>query len=267
MSDVSRARTLPFSERFALPAAGLLTFALLLAAPLSAQRADFLFGRPAATVAISSGWSMPGEGSDLFTETRQNVTIGQGDFASVPLQLDVGLHLSERFDLALGFEYAGRAVQGEWRDWVTLDDLPILQTTEFRRQRLAVGLRAYLFRQGRSVSRYAWIPRRWNPYVAGGAGVTWYDFIQDGDFVAQTGVDQGDIYRARVTSRGHGFTPWAAAGLDISVTPFFVLRTEVRQWWGTGGVDPSAFADYNDIDLSGLGVTVGFAFRTGGRGL
>ncbi len=242
-------------------------FALLAAAPLSAQRPDFLFGRPIATVAIGTGWSMPGEGSDLFAQTRRDLTIGRGDFASVPLQLDAGLHLGRRFDVALGFEYASRSVQGEWQDWVSMDDLPILQTTEFRRQRLALGLRAYLFPRGRSISRYAWIPRRWNPYVAGGAGMTWYDFTQHGDFVVPTGVDQADIFRSRVTSRGIGFTPWAAAGLDISITPYFVLRTEVRQWWGTGGVDPAAFANYNDIDLSGLSATIGFAFRTGGRGI
>jgi hypothetical protein len=255
--DVSRARGLALFT----------VLGLAVAAPLSAQRADFLFGRPVATVSISTGWSMPGEGSDLFAETRQNVTIGRGDFSSVPLQLDAGLHVGRRFDLNLGFEYTDRAVQGEWRDWVALDDLPILQTTEFRRQRLAAGMRAYLFPRGRSISQYAWIPRRWNPYVAGGAGVTWYNFTQHGDFVTPTGIDQADIFRARVTSRGHGFTPWAAAGLDISLTPYFVLRTEVRQWWGTGTVDPAAFGDYNDIDLSGLSATIGFAFRTGGRGI
>lgn len=237
---------------------------LAVAAPLSGQRADFLFGRPVATVAIGSGWSMPGEGSDLFAETRQKVTIDRGAFASAPIQLDAGLHLGERFDLAVGFEYADRSVQAEWRDWVTLDDLPILQTTEFRRQRLGAGLRAYLFPRGRSISEYAWIPRRWNLYLAGGAGVTWYDFLQHGDFVFE---ETADIYRARIGSRGYGFTPWAAAGLDITLTPYLVLRTEVRQWWGTGALDASAFGGYNDIDLSGLTASMGFAFRTGGRGL
>ena len=241
---------------------------LVSAVPVSAQRADFLFGRPVATVSLMTGWAMPGEGSDLFAQARDEVTIRRGDFASAPFLFELGVHAGERLDLAAGFEYAGRSVRAEWRDWVTADDLPIYQTTAFRRWRLTGGLKAYLFPRGRSISEYVWIPRGWTPYVAAGVGVTWYDFTQRGDFVVyEPGANEGDIYGAEVTSRGHGFTPYAATGLDVTLSRYFILRMEVRQHWGDGGVDPTAFTDFNDIDLSGLTGTIGIAFRTGGRGL
>ena len=241
---------------------------LLLAAPSSAQRADFLFGRPVATVSLMSGWAMPGESSDLFAQARDEVTIGRGDFASAPFLVELGVHAGDRFDIGVGFEYAGRSVRAEWREWVTADDLPIYQTTVFQRWRLTGGLKAYLFPRGRSISEYVWIPRGWTPYVAAGLGITWYDFTQRGDFVVyEPGANEGDIYGAEVTSRGHGFTPYAATGLDVTLSRYFILRMEVRQHWGTGGVDPAAFAGFDDIDLSGLTGTIGFAFRTGGSGL
>jgi hypothetical protein len=226
---------------------------LVLSAPLSAQRADFLFGRPAATVSVMTGWAMPGEGSDLFAQTRENLMVDRGDFASVPFLAELGVHAGDRFDVAVGFEYAGRSVRGEWQDWVTMDDLPIYLTTAFKRWRLTGGLKAYLFPRGRSISDFVWIPRGWTPYVAAGAGVTWYEFAQRGDF--------------DVTSRGHGFTPYAATGLDATLSRYFILRMEARHYWGDGGVDPTAFSGFNDIDLSGFSATIGIAFRTGGSGL
>lgn len=237
---------------------------LLLAAPVSAQRADFLFGRPAATVAFVSGWAMPGESSDLFAETREDMLMGRGDFATAPFMVEVGVRVRDRVDIAAGFEYAGRSVQTEWRDYVWQDDSPILQTAAFRRWRLMAGLKAYILPRGRSISEYAWVPRAWAPYVAAGAGVTWYEFTRRGDFVYEPTLD---IFEDRLESRGHGVTPYAAAGMDISLSSHFLFRAEVRQLWGSGGVDPAVYEGYNDIDLSGLRATFGFAVRMGERGV
>lgn len=237
---------------------------LLSAVPVSAQRADFLFGRPAATVSFVSGWAMPGESSDLFVETREDMMVARGDFATAPFMVEAGIHIGDRLDIAAGFEYAGRSVRAEWRDYVWQDDRPIFQTTDFRRYRLMAGLRAYLFPRGRSISDYVWIPRTVSPYVAAGAGVTWYEFTRRGDFVYEPTLD---IFEDRVVGRGYGLTPYAAAGLDLSLSPHFLIRAEVRQLWGSGGVDPTVWEGYNDIDLSGLRATLGFAFRTSGRGV
>ncbi|MDX1675847.1 MAG: hypothetical protein R3314_13725, partial [Longimicrobiales bacterium] len=58
---------------------------------------------------------------------------------------------------------------------------------------------------------------------------------------------------------------WVSAGVDVTLTPYFILRTELRHLWGTGTVDGSTFQGFDPIDLSGLRATIGVAFRTAGR--
>jgi hypothetical protein len=240
----------------------------MLASPAVSQTPDFLFGKPTATLSVMTGWSMPGEGSDVFTATRSDVTVRRGDFASVPVRVGLAIHLSERLDWTMGFEYAGRSVEAEWREWVWMDDSPIYQTAEFKRSRLETGFRAYLFPRGRLISEFAWIPGDWSPYLGAGGAVTWYDFTRRGDFVvSEPGANEGEIFGDRVTSTGHGLTPWAAAGVDVTLSPHLLLRLESRQYWGTGDVDRRAYEGYNDIDLSGTSLTIGFAVRVGGRGI
>ena len=254
-----RATETPGTRR-ALILGSLLLF-VLPAAPLGAQAADFLFGRPGATISVMTGLARPDESSDLFQFTRDQLTVGRGDFTSAMLGAEVGITARDHLDLTLGLEYAGRSVGSEMREWVTEDDRPIRQTTEYRRWRVTAGAKAYLLDRGRSVSQYAWIPAAWSPYVGGGVGVTWYTFTQHGDFVD---FETLDIFSDRLSTGDHGFTPWLAAGLDVSLTTLLVFRMDLRHYWGTAAVDRQDFTDFNDIDLSGYQATIGLAFRTGG---
>jgi hypothetical protein len=52
----------------------------MVAGPLAAQ--DFLFGRPSATVVVYGGWSSPSESGDLFSFTRDQLTVERGDFSA-----------------------------------------------------------------------------------------------------------------------------------------------------------------------------------------
>ena len=237
-------------------AAGLL---LLLAVPVSAQSPDFLFKRPAVTVSLQGGWAMPGEGSDLFDFARDQLTIEEGDFAAPVVLAEVGFRLTERFDAAVGLEYAGNSVDSEMRDWVTQDDQPIPQTTEFNRTRLMASLKGYLLPRGRQVSRFAWIPNRWSPYVGVGGGFSWYEFEQRGDFVDYQTLD---IFEGQFRAEGRGFTGQALAGLDVTITPHFLVRGEYRYIWGAGDMESADFVDFDDsVDLSGSQVMLGFAVR------
>lgn len=231
---------------------------LLMAAPLAAQRADFLFNRPKFTLSLAGGWAIPGEGGDLFQEARQRLTVSQGDFAAPSFMVEAGIRLTERLDLAVGFEQAESTVHSEMRNWVTLDDRPIPQTTQFDRRRLMVSAKAYLFERGRRISRYAWVPNAWSPYLGGGVGATWYEYLQNGDFVDYL---TRDILELRLRSTGRGLTRHAMAGLDISLGPSFLLRGEYRYVWATAPVDQLTFQDFGDIDLSGARATLGFAVR------
>lgn len=246
------------------PLLGSLLLLLLPAAPLAAQSADFLFGRPGGTIAFMAGFVRPDESADLFEFTRDQLTVGRGDFTSALVGAEVGFRTSDHVDLTLGLEYAGRSVSSEMRDWVTQDDQPILQTTEYTRWRATAGAKAYLLSRGRRVSEYAWVPASWSPYLGAGVGFTWYDFTQHGDFVDFQTLD---IFADRLSTADRGFTPWVAAGLDLSLSTHFILRLDARHYWGSADVDDAVFDGFNDIDLSGYQATIGLAFRTGGGSL
>lgn len=238
-----------------------LTLLVLLGAatPVAAQRADFLFGRPDATIALSTGWAMPGEGSDLFEYTRDRLLISRGDFASPLLMAEVGIRTLDWLDVTLGLEFAGSSVPSEDRDYVWEDDRPIRRTAKFNTRRVMGGLKAHLLPRGREISEYAWIPARWSPYVGGGVGLTWYEYLQEGDFVVEETLA---IYEDRLESTGRGPTAHVMGGADVTLSPHFLLRVEYRHIWGRAGVDQAVFEGFNDIDVSGSRVTVGVAFRT-----
>lgn len=235
----------------------LMGLALSMPAPVQAQT-DFLLKRPALTVSVFGGWAMPGERSDLFEFAREELTLENGDFSSPVGMVEVGFRVTERFDVALGLEHASRSVSSEMREWVTIDDLPIPRTTEFSRTRLLASGKAYLFPRGRSVSKYAWVPYRWSPYIGGGAGISRYEFSQAGDFVH---FETADIFEDHLRSEGSGLTAHALAGAQLSLSPRFLLRGEYRYIWGSAEVDDSDFFGFNPIDLSGSRVMLGAAVR------
>lgn len=227
--------------------------------PGAAQaQSDFLFKRPALTVTLFGGWDMPSEGGDLFEFSRGELTLDRGDFSSPLIMGEVAWRATERLDLALGLEHSSRAVASEMREWETLDDQPIPQTTEFSRTRLLASGKAYLFPRGRSISEHAWVPYRWSPYIGGGAGISRYEFDQVGDFVD---FRTAEIFTDRLESSGSALTAHALAGVQLSLTPRFLLRGEYRYLWGSDEVEGTDFSGFDAIDLSGSRAMVGVAYR------
>lgn len=250
-------------------AAVLGTLILLIPSQVHAQD-GFLFSRPSVTLSLYGGWAMPSEGSDVFDESRQELTLRQGDFNSPLGMAEVAFRVNERFDAALGVSHASRTARSEMRNFrwfeegVDWEDLPpIRQSTEFTRTELMATGKYYLLPRGREVSRLAWVPYRWSPYVGGGAGVSWYEFVQAGDFAVALGDDpmDRDILELEVESRDRGFTAHALGGVQLSVTPRLLVRGEYRYIWGSADLDPAAFEGFDRIDLSGSNLLLGLSIR------
>lgn len=232
--------------------------AFLLPSAVVAQ-SDFLLKQPSVTVSLFGGWALAGEGGDTFEFVREHMTLERGDFSSPLVLAEVAWRVSEQLDLSAGVEHASRTRASELREWETMDEQPIPQSSRFTRTRFTSSAKAYLLPRGRSVSRFAWVPNRVSPYVGGGVGWTRYEFVQTGDFVD---FETLDIFEAEIGSEGHGFTPHALAGFQLSLNPRVLIRGEYRYVWGTGTASRSDFsADFGDIDLSGSGVMIGAAIR------
>lgn len=224
---------------------------------------DFLFGRPDATLSVYGGWAMPAEGSDLFEETRRELTVREGDFDGLVGMAEVAFRVNERVDVALGVSRSSRTVDSEMAEWEWADGNAIRQSTRFSQWALMGTGKFYLLPRGREVSRFAWIPYRWSPYIGGGAGISQYDFTQDGDFAVQLGDDplERDILGLTIESSDRGFTAHALGGIQLSVTPRVLVRGEYRYIWGSADLEPDAFEGFEDIDLSGSSIMLGLGLR------
>ena len=233
--------------------------ALLGAAPARAQSSGdgFLFRPPVAALTLRGGFDRANAGSAIFTFARDQLTLRRGDFSGPSGGAELAIRLAPRADLVLGAAYTGASAPSEFRHFVDNNDLPIEQTTSFRRLPLTAGVKAYLAPRGRSIGSFAWVPSRVVPYVGAGGGAMWYRFRQTGDFVNESTLD---VFGDTFTTSGWAPAAYGAAGVDFSLSPHVALTGEGRYTWAraTPGTD---FQGFDRIDLSGFAATAGVSFR------
>ena len=218
---------------------------------------DFLFRRPNVTLGLRFGYAMPRAEGEIFDFTRNELTVEKSDFNSAAIAGDLGIQLTGRIDLSLGLGYENSEIDSESRDFIGDDDLPILQTTNFRRVPFTVGLKAYLTERGRRISDLAWIPAKWAPFVGGGVGFVWYEFEQSGEFVDYETLD---IFVDHFASSDGSPLAYATAGFDYSLGLRWIFTAEARYSWASADMG-NDFVGFDPIDLTGLRAALGFSLR------
>jgi hypothetical protein len=226
-------------------------------APAQSSGRGFLFGPPASSLVLRGGFAHASAQSEIFSFSREQLTLERGDFDGYLLGTDLGYRLAPRLDLVLSATFSGRNARSEMRDWVDLDDRPIEQTTRFLRLPLTASVKAYPLARGRSVGRFVWIPSRIAPFVGAGAGAMWYRFEQRGDFVD---FETLEVFYDEFISSGWTPTAHALAGIDLSLSPRFGLVGEARYAWAESELSRD-FEDFDPIDLSGLSASLGLLVR------
>ena len=220
----------------------------------------FLFSPPDVTLTFRAGYDVPRAGSDIFSYTRELLTVEKSNFYAPAIAVDLGIRLNDRLDSVLGVGYAESETLSEFRDWVGNDDLPIEQVTTHSKVPFTLSARYYLRDRGRTLSRYAWVPSTLAPYVGAGAGGIWYKFAQDGEFVD---VETRDIFADELVSDGVAPLVHVFSGLEFSVGSRFVLTAEGRYSWSNDPMDRQ-FEGFENIDLSGFQILAGFGIRASG---
>jgi opacity protein-like surface antigen len=136
--------------------------------------------------------------------------------------------------------------------------VPIRQDTEMKQMNLMVSAKYSLIPRGRAVSRLAWIPNTFVPYVGAGLGYGKYELRQGGDF-----VDFVDKHIFSDVFRSEGWAPviQAFGGTDIQMYKKLLLTLEGRYSWSHADLG-SDFLDFEPIDLGGFrfgaGIRLGF---------
>lgn len=249
------------TARYTLPAllAGvLLTLGLSPRAAEAQGREGFLLKEPTVTLGIHMGYAVPNASSEIFDFVQDELTVDKSDFNAPSLAGQLGVRVSPQLDLRLEVGYSRSETRSEMREWVGEDDLPIEQDTYFQRVPVTLGLKWYPSDRGRSVGRFAWIPKDWNPYLGAAAGATWYRFQQEGEFVD---FETLDVFFSEFENDGSATTAQLYGGVDYSLAPHFLLTMEGRYSWAESVEMTGDFVGFEPMDLSGFQATIGFSAR------
>jgi opacity protein-like surface antigen len=225
----------------------------------SASAPDFMLGRPRGSVGVRGSMLFASANSDIYDFVTDVLAIEKSDFNTGSFGAEFGVSISPRVDIIGAMDLNGMSHASDYRDWEDNRGLPIEQTTELKQMNFTGSVKFALLPRGRAVSRLAWIPNTFVPYVGAGAGYGKYEFRQNGDFVD---FDNGNRVFSD-TFRSEGWTPTyhVMGGTDIRVYRHLLLSFDARYSWqhATLGED---FIDFAPIDLGGFrfGAGVHFAF-------
>lgn len=232
--------------------------AALLSAPATVQAQDgYFFRAPIATFNLRAGVGGPVARDDLFEFFTDELTLERRDFTGVAVGADLAVRAASRIDVVFSLAHDASSSDSEFADWVDQDDQPIEQTTTLSRTPLTLGAKLYMTQRGRTLSKYAWVPATFTPYVLVGGGVMFYSLEQEGDFVD---FETLSVFSRQFRSSHAGATWHAGAGGEWWVTRSLGLTLEGKYAWSKADLE-SDFADFGHIDLSGFQFTTGIALR------
>lgn len=214
---------------------------------------DFMFGRPKGSVGIRTGWTFARAGSDWYDFVTSTLTLADKDFNSGTVGAELAVTLTNRLDLVVGVDYSRSKVGSEYRNFVDNRRLPILQTTRLDGINLSGGLKFSLTERGRSVSRFAWVPRKLVPYVGGGGGILRFEMQQFGDFVDFVDLS---VFPDRFLSTGVTPTAHMFAGADLRIWRNVYATFDVRHLWAAGQLGRD-WVDFDPVDLTGTRLATG----------
>ena len=225
--------------------------------PGRGREADFLFSAPKGFLGFRIGRFFPRAESELFDMVMSELTLEKNDFRAWDFGFDGGADFHERLELVVSMDYLSRTKLSEFRDYVDEQDLPIIQETNYAQLPLTAGLKFLLIPRGRQVGQYAWLPSRFIPYLSAGAGVMWYRFEQEGDFVD---FDTLEIFYAKLRSSGWTPTGYLGGGIDINVFKYAYLVLDLRYSWAKPELGRD-FVGFDNLDMTGLRATAGLQWH------
>lgn len=251
------------SRRVALVLASLLCLPLSAVAQSDAQQSttppplgypsDFFLGRPHGLLALRGGWLFANTGSDLYDFIGDQLTVDGKSFNTSAFAGDFGIALGPRFDVIATLEKAETSIGSEYRDFVDTAGVPITQTTRREEWTVSATARMALLPRGRRISRFAWVPRTFTPYVGVGGGAVRYDFQQFGSFVDFQTLR---VFNDDFSSKGWAPTVHALGGADLRVFRRLYLTTEARYTWSSATLSQD-FVDFEPLALGGLRLSGG----------
>jgi opacity protein-like surface antigen len=223
---------------------------------------DFMLGRPRVSAGIRGSLFVASANSDIFDFVTDQLLLEKSDFNTGSFGAEIAISVTPRLEIVGAFDMNGVNKNTEDRDEEELlpngTRVPIQSVTQLEQKNFTASAKFSLMPRGRSVSRLAWIPNTFVPYVGAGAGYGKYDFRQNGDF-----ADFVDHHIFTDSFRSDGWAPTfhVLGGTDIRVARHLLLSLEGKYSWSQADLGQD-FIDFEPIDLGGFrfGAGIHFAF-------
>ncbi len=216
----------------------------------------YMFRQPKVTLKFETGYGIQRASGEIFDFVIDSLTLGRRDFDSPYVGAEVAVRLNERLDVALSIGYQGSSQESEFRLWDE-DGLPINQVTELRQIPVVASVKYYPMDRGRTLGRFAWVPRRISPFVGAGIGAIGYAFRQHGDFVDS---ESAEIFTDAFESEDSALLTRLSGGANVSIGSQFLLTLEGRYSWADGTMQDD-YIGFDPIDLDGFQFIGGLAVR------
>lgn len=205
------------------------------------------------------GGFFPSGNSDFWRTNEAAFTIDHSDFIGPIGGVGYNAAINNYFEFDANADFYTAVATSADRAYVDLDGFPILHDSRLTSFPMSVGFRVLpagrFARRGPEGNHYV---RRPVPYLGAGVGLTWWQYEEQGDFVAS---DLSIVYD-RLVATGLAFQIYAMIGIEFPVAPQWNITLELRQSWADATPGGSfTYVNPGSLDLGGTSVLLGGSFR------
>jgi len=196
---------------------------------------------------IKIGLFHPSQDSDLWAQNRDELIFNKADMLNIQIALEYEKFINKLISIAIEGGYYDKEYYTQFQDWEFTDGSPILHNIGLEIAYLEVDLKFYILGH-KDV---------FNPYIGGGVGVYYWNYIQWGDFIDEI---EGTVLEDQ-NAQTSTYTPGAnlKGGFVLKVNRRIGLSFEAKYQYLKGELS-SFFEGFDKFDLSGLNYRVGLSF-------
>lgn len=205
------------------------------------------------------GGFFPTGSSDFWATNEAAFTLDHSDFNGLIGGVGYNATINNYLEFDANVDFYTSTVSSTDRFYVDDFGDPIIHDSRLSNLPLSVGLRVLPLgryaRRGTDGNHYV---RRPTFYLGGGVGMSYWQYEEQGDFVAS---DLSIVYDRFVAS-GLAFQTYAMVGIEFPVAPEWNITFEVRQSW-SDATPGGSFASINpgSLDLGGTSILLGGSVR------
>jgi hypothetical protein len=200
---------------------------------------------------ILGGYVVPSQDSVVFTQNETETTFEKSDLNDFGITFGYDHFLSEYINLGGSISYYRGRTAVDDLDFIFDDGFPVHR--HIRLEIVPIELNLRFLPAGRDAAVI--------PYFGGGAGLYYWQYEEEGDFVINRNTPSPQVITGLATSDGTDPGWHLEGGVYIPVAQSIAIAGEVKYWKAHGDLDEHGFdPSFEPIDLSGTMFTGGVSF-------